>query len=105
MRPLFGVNGKVRLKKEEKARIRSKKKEKRLDRVGIVRDVRFRTSWDYRSSRAVYHRSFSFAGRRVNKVRQEVCGLSEPSVSVMPDPWKAQLQEARAEWRRRHPKG
>jgi hypothetical protein len=43
MRPLFGVNGKVRLKKEEKARIRSKKKEKRLDRVGIVRDVRFRT--------------------------------------------------------------
>jgi hypothetical protein len=25
-------------------------------------------------------------------------------LSVNPDPWKAQLQEARAEWLRRHPK-
>jgi len=33
-----------------------------------------------------------------------VRGLSEPRVGVTPDPWKAQLQEARAEWRRRHPK-
>ena len=33
-----------------------------------------------------------------------VRGLAEPRVSVMPDPWKEQLQEARAEWRRRHPK-
>ena len=31
-------------------------------------------------------------------------GLSEPRVSLMPDPWKEQLQEARVEWRRRHPK-
>jgi hypothetical protein len=31
-----------------------------------------------------------------------VRGLSEPRVSVTPDPWKAQLEEARAEWRRRH---
>jgi hypothetical protein len=31
-------------------------------------------------------------------------GLSAPRVSVTPDPWKAQLEEARAEWRRRHPK-
>jgi hypothetical protein len=30
--------------------------------------------------------------------------LSEPRVSVTPDPWKAQLNEARTEWRRRHPK-
>ena len=29
--------------------------------------------------------------------------LSAPRVGVTPDPWKAQLQEARAEWRRRHP--
>jgi hypothetical protein len=27
-----------------------------------------------------------------------VRGLSEPRVSLSPDPWKAQLQEARAEW-------
>jgi hypothetical protein len=33
-----------------------------------------------------------------------VRGLSTPRVSVTPDPWKAQLEEARAEWRRRHPK-
>jgi hypothetical protein len=33
-----------------------------------------------------------------------VRGLSEPRVGVTPDPWKTQLQEARAEWRRRHPK-
>ena len=33
-----------------------------------------------------------------------VRGLSEPRVGVTPDPWKAQLQEARAEWRHRHPK-
>ena len=26
-----------------------------------------------------------------------------PRVGVTPDPWKAQLLEARAEWRRRHP--
>jgi hypothetical protein len=32
-----------------------------------------------------------------------VRSLSEPRVSVTPDPWKAQLEEARAEWRRRHP--
>src|SRR5215469_3712254 len=30
--------------------------------------------------------------------------LTEPRVSVMPDTWKEQLQEARAEWRRRQPK-
>jgi len=29
--------------------------------------------------------------------------LIEPRVGVTPDPWKAQLEEARAEWRRRHP--
>jgi len=34
-----------------------------------------------------------------------VRGLSEAEgVSVMPDPWKEQLQEPRAAWRRRHPK-
>jgi hypothetical protein len=30
--------------------------------------------------------------------------LSEPRVIPVPDPWKVQLREARAEWRRRHPK-
>jgi hypothetical protein len=34
---------------------------------------------------------------------KQVRGLSTPRVSVTPDPWKAQLEEARAEWRRRHP--
>ena len=38
------------------------------------------------------------------KFGKVVRGLAEPRVSVMPDPWKEQLQEARAEWRRRHPK-
>jgi hypothetical protein len=33
-----------------------------------------------------------------------VRGLSEPRVSVTPDPWKLQLEAARAEWLRRHPK-
>jgi hypothetical protein len=32
-----------------------------------------------------------------------VRGLSAPRVGVTPDPWKVQLAEARAEWRRRHP--
>jgi hypothetical protein len=36
--------------------------------------------------------------------RKQVRSLSEPWTSVTPDPWKAQLAEARAEWRRRHPK-
>jgi hypothetical protein len=38
------------------------------------------------------------------KFGKMVRGLSAPRVSVTPDPWKAQLNEARAEWRRRHPK-
>jgi hypothetical protein len=38
------------------------------------------------------------------KFGKMVSGLAEPRASVMPDPWKEQLQEARAEWRRRHPK-
>ena len=38
------------------------------------------------------------------KFGKQVRSLSEPRVSVMPDPWKEQLQEARAEWRRRYPK-
>jgi hypothetical protein len=38
------------------------------------------------------------------KFGKQVRSLSEPRASVTPDPWKAQLQEARAEWRRRHPK-
>jgi hypothetical protein len=39
------------------------------------------------------------------KFGEVVRGLSEPRVSVTPDPWKAQLEESRAEWGRRHPKG
>jgi len=31
--------------------------------------------------------------------------LAEPRVIPVPDPWKIQLDLARAEWRRRHPKG
>jgi hypothetical protein len=38
------------------------------------------------------------------KFGKMVRGLSEPRLSVTPDPWKEQLEEARAEWRRRHPK-
>jgi len=38
------------------------------------------------------------------KFGKMVRGLSEPRVGVTPDPWNAQLEEARAEWRRRHPK-
>ena len=38
------------------------------------------------------------------KFGKAVRGLSEPRVGVIPDPWKEQLQEARAEWRRRRPK-
>ena len=38
------------------------------------------------------------------KFGKTVRGLSAPRVGVTPDPWKAQLEEARAEWRRRHPK-
>jgi hypothetical protein len=38
------------------------------------------------------------------KFGKMVRGLSAPRVSVTPDPWKAQLNEARTEWRRRHPK-
>jgi len=38
------------------------------------------------------------------KFSKMVRGLSEPRVGVTPGPWKAQLQEARAEWLRRHPK-
>jgi hypothetical protein len=37
------------------------------------------------------------------KFGKSVSRLSEPRVSVTPDPWKAQLEVARAEWRRRHP--
>jgi hypothetical protein len=38
------------------------------------------------------------------KFGKMVRGLSEPRVGVTPDPWNEQLQEARAEWRRRRPK-
>jgi hypothetical protein len=37
------------------------------------------------------------------KFGKMVRSLSTPRVSVTPDPWKAQLQLAREEWRRRHP--
>jgi hypothetical protein len=38
------------------------------------------------------------------KFGKMVRGLSKPRRSATPDPWTAQLQEARAERRRRHPK-
>ena len=38
------------------------------------------------------------------KFGKQVCALSAPRVGVTPDPWKLQLQLAREEWRRRHPK-
>ena len=38
------------------------------------------------------------------KFGKTVRRLSGPRVSVEPDPWKIELEEARAEWRRRHPK-
>ena len=38
------------------------------------------------------------------KFGKMVRDLSEPRVGVTPDPWKEQLQAARSEGRRRHPK-
>ena len=38
------------------------------------------------------------------KFGRQVRSLSAPRVGVTPDPWKEQLEEARAEWLRRHPK-
>jgi hypothetical protein len=38
------------------------------------------------------------------KFGKMVRGLSAPRVGVTPDPWKAQLELARAQWRRRHPR-
>jgi len=38
------------------------------------------------------------------KFGKQECALSAPRVGVTPDPWKLQLQLAREEWRRRHPK-
>jgi hypothetical protein len=51
-------------------------------------------------------------GERLRKMSDEelikfgkmVRGLSTPRVGVTPHPWKVQLQLARAEWRRRHPR-
>ena len=34
------------------------------------------------------------------KFGKQVRSLGAPRVGVSPDPWKAQLEEARAEWRR-----
>ena len=38
------------------------------------------------------------------KFGKQVRALAAPRVGVTHDPWPAQLHEARAEWRRRHPK-
>ena len=38
------------------------------------------------------------------KFGKTVRRLGAPRVGVTPDPWKVQLQMARAEWGRRHPK-
>jgi hypothetical protein len=38
------------------------------------------------------------------KFGKMVRGLSEPRVGVNPAPWQEQLQEGRAEWRRRYPR-
>ena len=38
------------------------------------------------------------------KFGKQVRVSSVPRIGVTHDPWPAQLQEARAEWRRRHPK-
>jgi len=35
------------------------------------------------------------------KAARRLCGIR---VSGLPDPWKLKLEEARREWRRRHPK-
>jgi hypothetical protein len=39
------------------------------------------------------------------KFGKTVRNLSGPRIGLTSDPWKAQLEEARAEWRRRHPSG
>jgi len=38
------------------------------------------------------------------KFGQQVRSLAAPRIGVTHDPWPAQLQAAREEWRRRHPK-
>ena len=38
------------------------------------------------------------------KFGRQVRALSAPRIGVVNDPWPAQLQLAREEWRRRHPK-
>lgn len=38
------------------------------------------------------------------KFGKDVRRLSGPRFSPTPGPWKAQLEEARTKWRRRHPK-
>lgn len=40
----------------------------------------------------------------LTKFGKTVRGLSGPRVGVTHDPWKAQLELARAEWRRHYPK-
>jgi hypothetical protein len=35
---------------------------------------------------------------------KQVRKLAEPRIIPVADPWKVQLDEARAEWRRRHPR-
>ena len=45
----------------------------------------------------------SMSDEELIKFGKQVRKLAEPRVLAVPDPWKAQLEEARAEWRRRHP--
>jgi len=59
---------------------------------------------DEESLRKLRERLRQMSDEELIKFGRTVQFLSGPRISVTPDPWKAQLAEARAEWRRRHPR-
>jgi hypothetical protein len=59
---------------------------------------------DEESLRKLRERLHQMSDEELIKFGRNVRFLSDPRVSVTPDPWQAQLEEARAEWRRRHPR-
>ncbi len=59
---------------------------------------------DGESLRKLRERLHQMSDEELIKFGRNVRFLSGPRVSVTPDPWQAQLEEARAEWRRRHPR-
>jgi hypothetical protein len=59
---------------------------------------------DEESLRKLRERLRQMPDEELIKFGMAVRFLNGTRISVTPDPWKAQLVEARAEWRRRHPR-